>query len=128
MSFNRVILMGRLGADPEIKHFENGVIQTKFRLATNRPTKQKVTDWHNCRVTTFPNTNSNAAEFAKEHFKKGSQILVEGELRTDSWTDTEGKKQSMTYVQVAHARFADDGPKKKDGGSDEDWGPEPPME
>ena len=98
---NKVILLGRLGKDPEVKYTPSGTPVAKFTIATNDRFKDKEgqwqdrTEWHN--VTAWART----AEIAGEYLKKGNQVYVEGSLRTHSWDDkTTGQKKYMTEIVV----------------------------
>jgi single-strand DNA-binding protein len=94
---NKVIICGRLGHDPELRTTPKGASLCEIRLATNRPVREgdgwtEVADWH--RVTLW----SKAAESCQKLAKKGDVIAIEGELRTESWTDREGNKRSKVAV------------------------------
>lgn len=100
---NKVILIGRLGADPEIRFMPSGGQVTTIRLATSRRWKDKQTgerreetEWH--RVVFF----SRLAEVAGEYLKKGSQIYVEGRIRTQKWQGQDGQDRYSTEI-VAEA-------------------------
>ena len=100
-SVNKVILVGNLGKDPEIKYTPQGTPVAKFSLATNERYKDKDgnwqdrTEWHN--LVAWQRT----AEIVAEYCKKGSQIFVEGRLRTDSWDDKEsGQKKYRTEIVI----------------------------
>lgn len=100
-SVNKVILLGNLGKDPEVKYTPNGTAVAKFSLATNDRYKDKEgnwqdrTEWHN--ITAWART----AEIAGEYLKKGSKVYIEGSLRTHSWDDKQtGQKKYMTEVNV----------------------------
>jgi single-strand DNA-binding protein len=100
-SVNKVILIGNLGKDPEVKFTANGTPVAKFSLATNERFKDKEgqwqdrTEWHN--ITAWART----AEIIGEYVKKGSKIYIEGSLRTHSWDDkTSGQKKYMTEIVV----------------------------
>ena len=99
-SLNRVMLIGRLGADPELRMTPNGAAVTNFNLATNEAYKDKegqqveTTDWH--RIVTW----NRLAEFANNYLKKGSLVYVEGRLKTRSYDDKEGVKKYITEVVV----------------------------
>ena len=100
-SVNKVILLGNLGKDPEVKHTPQGTAVAKFSLATNDRFKDKEgnwqdrTEWHN--ITAWART----AEIAGEYLKKGSKVYIEGSLRTHSWDDKQsGQKKYMTEVVV----------------------------
>jgi single-strand DNA-binding protein len=100
-SVNKVILVGHLGKDPEVKYTPSGTPVAKFTLATNERFKDKEgnwqdrTEWHN--ITAWQRT----AEIVGEYCKKGSQVYIEGRLRTDSWDDKEtGQKKYRTEIVV----------------------------
>lgn len=101
-SVNKVILIGTLGKDPELKYTPQGTPVCKFSMATNENFKDKAsgewkerTEWHN--IVCWQRT----AEVAAEYLKKGRQAYVEGRLTTRSWDDKEtGQKRYMTEVVV----------------------------
>ena len=96
-SLNKVILIGRLGGDPELKYTPNGTAQAKINLATSERWKdndgnnQEKTEWH--RIITW----RRQAEFAGEWLKKGQLVCVEGKLQTRSW-EQDGQKKYMTEI------------------------------
>jgi single-strand DNA-binding protein len=96
---NKVILVGNLGADPETRYTANGGAITSIRIATSESwtdkatgQKQERTEWH--RIKFF----GRLAEIAGEYLKKGSQVYIEGALRTDKYTDKEGIERYSTDV------------------------------
>lgn len=98
---NKVILVGNLGKDPEMKYTPQGTAVAKFSVATGDRYKDKDgnwqdrTEWHN--ITAWGRT----AEIATEYLKKGRQVYIEGSLRTHSWDDKQtGQKKYMTEVVV----------------------------
>ncbi|MGB1241878.1 MAG: single-stranded DNA-binding protein [Chitinophagales bacterium] len=100
-SLNRIQLIGRLGQDPEIQRFESGAIKAKFSVATNykysTPDGQKIeeTEWHNV-VMWY-----RLAETAEKYLKKGSQVYIEGKLKTRSWEDANtNTKKYITEIEV----------------------------
>lgn len=97
-SFNKVILMGRLTASPELKQTQGGSSVTSFTIAVDRKyTKGEEKQADFISIVAWRNT----AEFICKYFDKGSAILIEGELQTRSWTDQQGQKRYATEV-VAH--------------------------
>lgn len=108
-SFNKVILMGRLTADPEAKQTQSGVAVTSFTLAVDR--KGKTGDDKQCDFITIVAWRQ-TAEFICKYFKKGQAMLVCGELQTRSWQDNNGNKRSATEVVASEATFCES---KKDG-------------
>jgi single-strand DNA-binding protein len=100
-SVNKVILIGNLGKDPEVKYTPSGMAVARFTLATNERTKDKEgnwqdkTEWHN--LVAFQRT----AEIVGEYLKKGRTVFVEGKLQTSSWDDKEsGQKRYRTEIIV----------------------------
>jgi len=95
---NKVILIGNLGKDPEVRHLEGGAAVAKFPLATTESFKDKAgqrieqTEWHNIVLW------RGLAEVAEKYLKKGMTIYVEGKLRTRSWDDKDGHKHYTTEV------------------------------
>ena len=96
---NKVILVGNLGNDPEIRALENGVKVANFNIATNEVykdkdgNKQERTEWH--RIVLW----RGLAEIAENYLKKGNQVYIEGKLRTRQWEDKDGVKKYTTEVQ-----------------------------
>ena len=98
-SVNKVILIGNLGKDPEIKYTQGGMAVAHFSLATNDRVKDKDgnwtdrTEWHN--IVLF----DRKAEIAGEYLKKGRTVYIEGSIRTNSWDDKEtGQKKYRTEI------------------------------
>jgi single-strand DNA-binding protein len=95
---NKVILLGNLGKDPEVKHFEGGSVKVNFPLATSESHKDKngnrvdQTEWHNVVLWRAQ------AEFAEKYLKKGYTIYVEGKLKTRNWEDQNNVKKYITEV------------------------------
>ncbi len=97
---NKVILVGNLGRDPEVRYIKDGTAVANLRLATSETwndqngQRQERTEWH--RVVAW----GKLAEIAKEYMSKGRQIYVEGKLQTRSWDDREGNKRYTTEVKA----------------------------
>jgi single-strand DNA-binding protein len=94
---NKVILLGNLGIDPEVRHTQSGMAVVNLNLATNTPVKRdgewlEETEWH--RIVAW----GRLAEICGEYLVKGSRIYTEGKLRTRSWEDEDGNKQYVTEV------------------------------
>lgn len=109
---NRVLLVGRLTADPEMKQTQGGVPCTHIRIAINRKKKQDGTqeaDFINC--TAWRQT----AEFICRYFSKGNMIIIEGQLRNNDYTDNNGVKHYSMDVLVDSASFAE----PKNAGADQ---------
>lgn len=96
--FNRVIIVGNLGKDPESKSLPSGDCVTNFSVATGESwkdksgEKQERTEWH--KICMF----GRLAEVASKYLRKGSKVLIEGSLRTNKWTDTDGKDRYSTEI------------------------------
>lgn len=98
-SVNKVILVGNIGRDPEVKYTQSGTAVASFSIATTDSYKDKQsgewkerTEWHN--VVTW----QRLAEIASEYLKKGSRVYIEGRLQTRSWEDKQGQKRYTTEV------------------------------
>lgn len=97
-SVNKVILIGNLGADPEVRYMPSGDAITNIRVATTEVwkdkngEKQERTEWH--RVALF----GKLAEIAGEYLKKGSQVYIEGRLQTRKWQDKDGQDRYTTEI------------------------------
>jgi single-strand DNA-binding protein len=95
---NKVILLGNLGKDPEVRHLENDRMRASFTLATNETYKNKegervtTTEWHNV-VLWKP-----LAKIAEQYLAKGKQVYIEGKLTTRSYVDKEGQTRYATEV------------------------------
>ncbi|MFZ5586636.1 MAG: single-stranded DNA-binding protein [Thermodesulfobacteriota bacterium] len=125
---NKVILVGNLGADPEMKYTAGGTPICTFRLATSESFKdrdgnqQERTEWH--RVVAW----SKLAELCGQYLSKGRQVYVEGSLRTRSWDDQDGNKRYTTEVVARDVQFLGSGAgggSGSGGGSGEFGGPPP---
>lgn len=103
-TFNKVILIGNLCADPELKQTQNGVSVTSFSLAVSRrkvKDKEPQTDFIN--IVAWRST----AEFICKYFQKGKAILVVGSLQTRTWEDQNGQKRYVTEVVADEAQFVE---------------------
>ncbi len=103
-NFNKVILGGRLTADPELKQTQTGVAVVSFSIAVNRrPSRDgaQQTDFFN--VTAWRGT----AEIVTKYFKKGSSICVVGSIQNRSWTDQQGQKRYATDIIADEVNFVD---------------------
>lgn len=98
MSVNKVILVGNVGIDPDVRYLEGGTAVASLRLATSETYKNKngeritQTEWHNIVLW------RGLAEITEKYVKKGMQLYIEGRLRTRSWDDKEGNKRYTTEV------------------------------
>jgi single-strand DNA-binding protein len=129
---NKVILIGNLGKDPETRYMPSGSAVTNLRIATTENFKdretgeqQERTEWHS--VAMF----GKLAEIAAEYLKKGSQVYIEGRLRTRKWQDKEGKDRYSTEIiadqmEMLGGRGGPGG--GMGGGSQDEGGPETPVQ
>ena len=113
---NKVFLQGRLVADPELRHTQQGTPVASYRLAVDRDYKSKEPNAQNA---DFVNVVSwrNTAEFVSRYFNKGRMMLVEGRLQMRSYTDKDGNKRVAAEVVTDNVHFADS---RKDGSNNED--------
>lgn len=102
-SVNKVILLGNVGKDPEIRSFQNGSELAQFSLATTDGYKNKKTgewvsntEWHYIKVY-----NENLVNFVKKFVKKGSKVYVEGQIKTEVFTDAQGKERKSTHILLS---------------------------
>jgi single-strand DNA-binding protein len=103
---NKVILIGHLGADPEVRYLPNGDAACNFRMATNTrwtdkesKEKREHTEWHSCSLF------GKRAEAFAQYVKKGHRVCVEGEMRTRKWTDKNNVERYTTEVRVRDFEF-----------------------
>ena len=120
-SVNKIILVGNLGRDPEMRSFPNGDQVANIAIATTDKWKDKATgemkeatEWH--RVV----FNGRLAEIAGQYLRKGSQVYIEGSLRTRKWTDKDGAEKSTTEVRADQMQML--GSRQGMGGGDEGGG------
>lgn len=105
MSINKVILVGNVGKDPEVRHLESGVTVARFPLATNETYTDKSgkkvtqTEWHNIVVW------RGLADVAEKYVRSGKLLYVEGRLRTSSYTDKDGNKRYTTEIVCDNFKF-----------------------
>lgn len=95
---NRVILIGNLGKDPETRNLEGGSKVVKFTLATNEQgtrngEKIKITEWHDIELW------DRQADVAEKYLRKGSKVMIEGKIKTDSWKDQQGVEKQRKVIR-----------------------------
>ncbi len=111
---NKVTLVGRLGKDPEVRHFDNNSSVCNFTIATSESYTDKEgqrieqTEWHNLAIW-----KKGLVDVAEKYLKKGHLVYVEGKLRTRSWDDQSGNKRYTTEVVVDLFKMLE----KRDGGN-----------
>lgn len=97
---NKVILVGNLGADPEVKYLEGDNVVANLSLATTEAYKDRSgnrveqTEWHDLELW------GQQAKIAEQYLKKGSQIYVEGKIKSDKWTDDQGQNRKKMKIRV----------------------------
>lgn len=97
---NKVILVGHLGADPEVKHLEGDKVVANLRLATTEAYKDRngnrveSTEWHDLEVW------DGQAKIAEQYLKKGMQLYVEGKIKSDTWQDEQGNNRKKVRIRV----------------------------
>ena len=111
---NKVILMGRLARDPEVRYSTSGKTVGKFSLAVDRKFKQDngpTADFFNC--TTF----GKQAEFVEKYLKKGTKVVVSGRIQNDNYTDKNGNQVYSTQIMVEEIEFAESKRASEQGGT-----------
>lgn len=106
MSFNKIIVVGNLGRNPELRYTPQGTPVTSFSLATNeretvKGEKVDITTWFD--VTLF----GRQAEVAAEYLAKGKQVYIEGRFRAEEWTDREGKQRVTNKIKATDMQLID---------------------
>ena len=108
MSINKVIILGRLGKDPELKYTPSGAAVCNFTVATSEVwtdksgQKQEKTEWH--RIVVW----GKLGELCNQYLAKGRQVFVEGKIQTRSWDDQSGQKKYVTEVSATNVQFLGD--------------------
>ena len=104
---NKVLLVGRLGNDPEVRYFENDSAVANFSIATTEVRKDKegnrveTTEWH--RIVAW----RSLAKIVEQYVKKGSLVLIEGKIRSRSWDDRDGNKRYTTEIVADNLKMLD---------------------
>ena len=99
---NSVVVVGRVGQEPEMKYFESGKVKTTFSVAVNRwdsKSRAEVTDWFNIELW------DKQAEIAGEYVKKGRMVGIEGRLAFSRWTDREGNERERSFIRASNLRL-----------------------
>ena len=109
---NKIMIIGNLGSDPELRHTQSGTPVASFRVATTEKWKdkggqmQEQTEWHTCQAW------SRLAEICGNYLKKGSKVYIEGSVHTRKWQDKSGNDRYSTEIKVKEMKMLDG---KKDG-------------
>ena len=128
MSVNKVILVGRLGRDPEVRNTSSGQTVTNFSLATDESFKdrngerQKKTEWHKVVVW------GKQAEIAGQYLKKGSLVFIDGQIQTRQWTNKESVQQTAFEIKAHSFRMLDKASGESKQASQENFDAEPVAE
>ena len=124
---NKVILVGNLGQDPEIRYMQNGKAVANLSMATSETWKdqqgqqQEKTEWH--RVIAF----DKLADIIGEYVKKGSKIYCEGKLQTRKWTDQQGVERYSTEIVISEMQMLDSKPQGQQQAQQGVWGQQAPQ-
>ena len=118
LNLNKVILGGRLTADPELKQTQSGTPVVSFSIAINRRYQSKNADGTQAQQADFINVVAwrQTAEFISRYFRRGSAICVTGSIQTRSWQDQQGQKRYATEVVADEAMFVDSKNESSAGG------------
>lgn len=120
MSFNKIIIVGNLGRDPELRYTPQGTAVCNFSMATNEKRRDKsgelqdITTWF--RITLW----GRQAENASKYLQKGSQVYIEGRLRIDEWVDRDGNPRQTLDVNASDMQFLSGGRQEEYSGGDSD--------
>ena len=112
---NKVILIGNLGSDPEVRHLDGGSVVARFNIATSESftnrTGERVdqTEWHRIELW------DNLAKVAEQYLRKGNQVYVEGKLKTETWKDKEGIEKSGVRIRATSMTLIGGRPSSADG-------------
>jgi single-strand DNA-binding protein len=117
-SLNKVLILGNLGSDPELKMTQSGQAVAHFNVATNESwydkaggTRQERTEWH--RIVVW----GRQAEQCQQYLKKGRTVFIEGRLQTREWEDKQGQKRTTTEINALNVQFVGgQGPGQGQGG------------
>lgn len=109
LNLNKVVLCGRLTADPELKTTQSGIAVVTFTLAVNRRFQSRTADGQQGQQADFISVVAwrQTAEFISKYFKKGSALCVTGSIQTRNWQDNQGQRRYATEVVVDEASFVD---------------------
>lgn len=128
MSVNKVILLGRLGQDPEMRMTQNGVPVATVSLATSEKYKgrdgqaKETTEWHRCVLW------DKKAELAGKYLRKGNLVYFEGKLKTRQWEDQQGQKKYTTEIVVDTISFCEKAQNSEGGQGQSNRGYQPPQQ
>ncbi|MDX2031991.1 MAG: single-stranded DNA-binding protein [Blastocatellia bacterium] len=124
-SFNKIIIVGYLGRDPEIRYTPQGTAVCNFSIATTEKRKDKTGEMQDTTTWFRVAVWGRQAEVANQYLSKGRQVYVEGRLRMDEYTDRDGNKRAALEVNASDIQFLS--PKGEDGGGGFSSQSEPPQ-
>lgn len=116
-SVNKVILIGNLGSDPEIRYLDGGSSVARFNIATSESYTNKsgerveLTEWHRIELW------NKMAQTAEKYLRKGNSVYIEGQIRSESWTDKEGQQRSTVTIRANNMQLLG-GPSQSSGGEE----------
>ncbi len=125
MSVNKVILLGNVGRDPEVRYFENNKVVAQFSLATSETftdkngDKRTDTEWHHIEMWDA------MAKTAEKYLKKGMQVYIEGKIRTYKWKDKEGNEITDKKIRATSMTLLNSGQRKNDDSTNNTISPLP---
>lgn len=121
-SVNKVILIGNLGSDPEVRYLEGGSSVARFNIATSEAYTNKSgerveqTEWHRIELW------DRLAQIAEKYLRKGNSVYIEGRIRTESWTDKDGQQRSGVTIRANTLTLLGGGGGNSSGGGSSDGG------
>jgi single-strand DNA-binding protein len=127
-SLNKVLLVGNLTKDPELRFVPSGQAVANLRIATNRKYKAGNGEWKEEVTYVGVEVWGKSAEACGEYLKKGSPLLVEGRLKLKEWTAQDGQKRSMLEVVSERVQFLSGGPRREGGGPEAGFDGPPPSD
>ena len=128
MSLNKVMLIGNVGKDPEVRYLEGNSKVATFRLATSEKYRDRdgnmreMTEWHT--VTVW----RTAADLVEKYVRKGTQLYVEGRLRTRSWNDKSGNTRTVTEIAAENIQLLGRAPEPQRNAQNAETRPERPLQ
>jgi single-strand DNA-binding protein len=105
MSFNKIILVGNLGRDPELRYTPQGTAVCSFSMATNEKRRDKSGEFQNIATWFKVTLWGSQAENASKYLEKGRQVYIEGRLRIEEWTDRDGNNRQSLEVNASDMQF-----------------------
>lgn len=118
MSFNKIILVGNLGRDPELRYTPQGTPVCQFNVATNEKRKNREGAQENTTTWFQVTLWGRQAEVASQYLVKGKQVFIEGRLHLEEWTDREGLKRTTLKVNASDVHFLSSGGSDEHGASE----------